>query len=100
VTGVVIAKLKLVAATFAVMFISFTALGVTLQVTPKSVPVSVDSSCVTMTVEFAFIMAVVCTVQFPAPATAHENTPAGAAAQAATDGLAPLPTAAHFVWVL
>jgi hypothetical protein len=91
-------NVKLVAAVLAVIT-GLTTLIVTLHVTANSVPVVVLASCHTSTVELALIRAVVLTWHDPAPATAQENTPAGAAVQAATEGEAPVPTAAHLVVV-
>ena len=86
--------LKLVAATFAVIS---GGLSVVLQVTPSSVPVVAAESCVTITVEFAEVIAVVFTVHTVSAPTPQENTPAGAAEHVTTEGLSAVPLAAHLV---
>jgi hypothetical protein len=69
--------------------------AVVLQVTESSVPAAA-LGCTKMAL-FA-VTAVVDTTQVAADAlVAQENDPAGAAEQATSDGLAPVPTAAHFV---
>ena len=91
-------KLKLVAATFAVMMIGVV-LTVVLQVTLSSVPNVVEPSCVMITLEFALIIALVFTWQWPDVVSSQEKTPAAAALQDATEGEAAVPAAAHFVAV-
>jgi hypothetical protein len=87
---------KLVAATLAVS-IGTVVLAVVLHVTPNKVPTTVEPVCITKTVEFPSIMEVVLTWQTPPEEVEQANTPAGAAAHDATEGLAAVPTAAHLV---
>jgi len=82
------------------MFSSATiVLGVALQVTPNRVPVVV-SSLWDRNISLFAVTAVVFTVQVLTALVAQENEPANAAPQAATDGLAALPTAEQLALVV
>lgn len=90
---------KLVPATMAAIGIAAMTEGEALQVTPKRIPAAAVN--VTKILLFA-VTAVVFMRQMPPPPpalVAHENAPAGAALQEATEGLAAVPTPAQFVVV-
>jgi hypothetical protein len=71
-----------------------------LHVTPRRVPVTAVSDSKTK-ISLLAVTAVVLTWQVaPVAFVAHENCPAAADPQAATEGLAAVPTAAQFVVVL